>query len=150
MIVHTLDEYSDFQSSYFIRRAQRGETVHKFGRNQDINIATVPEVIWNGGGGYTGFDATSAETLTVVSNNIADNSTGTGARTILLNGLDGNYNEIEELVTLTGLTPTVATTLSFIRMNGAMVKTVGSNGSNIGNLTVTNSISGDVFAVLPS
>ena len=149
LIVHSSDEFSDLQSSYFIKRSQMKHAIHKFGRNTDIDTGSTPEDIWGGGGVYTGFDATSAEALTVVSDNAADNGTGTGARTILLKGLDENYDEIEELVTLTGLTPTAITTKLFIRMADATVKTVGSGGKNAGSLTVTNNISGIVFAVMP-
>jgi hypothetical protein len=49
--------------------------IHKFGRNSDINVASGFEAVWNGGGPYTGFNATAAETLEVFSSNIADAGT---------------------------------------------------------------------------
>ncbi len=39
----------------------------KFGRNPDVDTGSTPEDMWNGGSDYTGFNATSAETLEVFS-----------------------------------------------------------------------------------
>lgn len=44
----------------------------KFGRNSDIDTGSAPEDVWNGGGLYTGFNATSAETLEFFSSDAND------------------------------------------------------------------------------
>ena len=49
--------------------------VHKYGKNPDIDNAATYQAIWNGGGAYTGFDATAAETLEVFSSDAADAGT---------------------------------------------------------------------------
>ena len=49
--------------------------VHMYGKNPDIDIASGFEVIWNGGGPYTGFDATAAEVIEVFSSSAADAGT---------------------------------------------------------------------------
>jgi hypothetical protein len=49
--------------------------VHKYGKNPQIPNSAAFEAIWNGGGPYTGFDATSAETLEVFSGAAADAGT---------------------------------------------------------------------------
>lgn len=46
--------------------------VHKFGRNPDIDTASGFEAIWNGGGDYSGFNATSGEQLEVLSSSAND------------------------------------------------------------------------------
>lgn len=120
------------------------------GRNTDIDTGTTPETIWNGGGSYTGFNATAAETLTVVSNNANDTAAGTGARTVRLYGLDADYNEITEDVTLNGLTP-VTTTQSFLRMDTSEVLTAGSLGYNVGELTARqSSTTANIMMVMPA
>lgn len=124
--------------------------VNKFGRNIDIDTGTVPEDVWNGGGVYTGFPLSTTETLEVFSSDANDTAAGTGARTLQLYGLNGDGVEITETVTLNGLTP-VLTTQTFFRMNRAIVRSSGSNNQavNIGALTVRQSSSGAVMAVLP-
>ena len=49
--------------------------VRVFGRNNDIDIASGYEAIWHGGGSYTGFDATAAETVETYSSDAADTGT---------------------------------------------------------------------------
>ena len=44
----------------------------KFGRNSDIDTTTDPEDVWEGGGTYTGFNATAAENIEVLSSDADD------------------------------------------------------------------------------
>lgn len=111
--------------------------VNKFGNNVDIDTGSVPEDVWNYGGTYTGF-ASAAETLTVTSDSTADAAAGTGARTIRITGLDANYNQQSETVTLNGTTG-VTTTNTFIRAHTATILSAGSGGVNAGTITITQS-----------
>lgn len=111
--------------------------VNKFGKNSDVDTATVPEDIWEGGGVYTGFPAGAAETISVFSSSASDTAAGAGARTIRISGLDANYNVVQETVTLNGVTP-VATVATFIRAHTATVLTSGSSNLalNVGTITI--------------
>jgi hypothetical protein len=121
-----------------------------YGYNRDVDTTTDPESLWNGGGIYTGFNATAAQTLQVFSASANDTANGTGARTVRLEGLDGNYNEITETVTLNGTTP-VLTTFSFLRLQRQEVISVGSAGHNVGEITVRQSVTtANVFSVMPA
>lgn len=111
--------------------------LHKFGRNPDIDTAAT-ETIWEAGGLYVW--PTTTETIDIVSDDVNDTSAGTGARTVTIEGLDGDYNEVEETVTLNGLT-TVTTTNSFFRVNRAYISSVGSGLTNAGNITGQNTTS---------
>lgn len=115
----------------------KGRTI--FGRNPDVDASTT-ETVWNTGGDYV-FPA-AAETLSIVSTDAADDGTpgGTGARTISVTGLDVNFEEISEIVTLDGLTP-VVTTAAFLRVNLGVAITAGSAGSNVGDIVATQSTS---------
>lgn len=62
--------------------------------------------------------------------------TGTGAWTVQLEGLDADYNEIEEIISLTGATPALSTQ-EFLRINRAFVVTAGTGTVNAGNIDTT-------------
>ena len=126
-------------------------SVLKFGQCSDTDgLADV----WNGGasggGVYTGIPNASADTLDVVSSSPNDDPASTGAWTVLLEGLDDDFNEIIELVTLDGTNP-VTTVQAFRRMNRARVITTGSGGFNAGEITARHTSTGaNVFMVMPA
>lgn len=94
--------------------------VAKFGTNP--SVGTAAEYIWEQGNGWTYLPA--ATLLEVASTSAADVMTsGTGAWSIVIEGLDANYNEIEETVELNGQTP-VLTTLEYLYVNRVFVGTV--------------------------
>lgn len=113
----------------------------KFGYNPDIDIASTPEDIWGSGGVATW--QTTAQTLSTVSASANDASGGSGAITVKFFGLDGNFNEIEEEITLNGV-GAVLTTNTFLRVFRAYVTSVGTyHGANDGILTTTYSSTGN-------
>lgn len=77
----------------------------------------------------------SAIQMTVSSSNANDTSAGTGARTIVVQGLDADYNEVTETVTLNGQTA-VTMTASLLRVNYAYVATAGSANSAAGDIYI--------------
>lgn len=103
-----------------------------FLRNPDVDSATTPEVIWPGGGLIT--QPTSAGATTLVSDSASDAAAGTGARTILVSGLDANYFKKSETVTLNGLTP-VTCVNNYLRINQLFMLSAGSNQTNVGNIS---------------
>lgn len=120
----------------------------KFGFNPDVD--NVLETVWAQGGLYS-YPA-SATTMTVSSSDANDTSAGTGARTISIFGLDANYAEIFETVTLAGQTP-VATVNSYLRINRAIVLSAGTGGQNAGVLyvgtgTVTAGVPANVYTTI--
>lgn len=121
--------------------------LHKFGRNPDVDSGT-PEDVWAVGGDYV-FPA-AAETVDVVSTDTDDDGSpvGAGARTLMILGLDSSYAEVQETVTLDGVTP-VTTTQTFLRVLRAYVVTAGATGTNEGAVSATNTTSGDdLFSIL--
>lgn len=107
------------------------------GFNPDID-STLFEDVWVPGGVRTWL--TSPDTLQAVSTDVNDTAAGTGARTLILVGLDVNGIRIEEEVTMNGTTLTAATSQSFFRLNDAFVSSVGTYGANnTGQITVQTS-----------
>ncbi len=100
-----------------------------FGYNPDVDTSRV--TVWP----YTGILPIPAAALQmkVSSSDANDTAAGTGARTVFVAGLDANYNEISEIVTLNGQTA-VLTTQSFLHINNAYVATAGSGLSAAGDI----------------
>ena len=109
--------------------------VHKFG----AVLTTVADydTVWSYGGAYT-FPST-AGIITVTSTSTQDDSGGSGALTVRLQGLDANYNEVEEDFTLNG-TVGVAGTVEFLRTHRAFVLTGNNDNNNVGNINFTHSV----------
>ena len=101
--------------------------------NPDIDSATTPETVWPEGG-IVSFPSAAAAT-TIVSGSASDTAAGTGARTVLVEGLLAGYVANSETVTLNGTTP-VALASNYLRINRITVQTAGSGQTNAGKLTV--------------
>jgi hypothetical protein len=96
--------------------------------------------------------AAAALQMTVSSSSANDTSAGTGARTVLIAGLDANYAAITETVTLNGQTA-VTTTNSFLRINSMLVTTAGTGLANAGTIyigsgTVTSGVPATIYNVI--
>lgn len=111
------------------------KSLFKFGDNVDINGSL--ETIWSQGGLYV--YPTAAIQMKVSSSSTNDTALGSGARTVFVYGLDANYNEITETVTLDGQTA-VLTVQSFLRVNRAFVVTAGNGGTAAGTVYVGDGI----------
>ena len=119
--------------------------VNKFGYNPSIGSGSF-ETIWETGDDYPW--QSSAVTVDVVSDNANDvHTTGSGARTLRIQGLDSSYNFAEETVNLNG-TSTVTTTQTFLRVFRMSVETAGTSGNNEGTITVTYTGGSDVAATI--
>jgi len=115
-------------------RVLNTDFIHKFGRNP--NVGGAPETIWMQGGIYSYL--TSPSTVYVTSNDAADAAAGTGARSVTVQGLDVNYQEVEETLTVGGSVSTV----EFLRVFRAFVVDSGSEGTNVGDVKVTTGAGG--------
>jgi len=93
---------------------------------------------------------TTATALEILSSSGDDTSAGTGARTVLVTGLDANFAEQTETVTMNGTTPvTLANT--YIRFSRAIVASSGTytqdtTGSHVGVITIRETGAGDIWA----
>jgi len=94
-----------------------------FGFNRTVGTAF--ETLWDDGGNYTFL--TSAATMDIISSSASD------TMQVLISGLDANYNEISETLTLNGTT-SVSGTTAFLRINSAIILA----GSNVGNITISS------------
>lgn len=101
--------------------------IEKFGAN--LSVGTNLETIWEVGGIYEYL--TVASVVSAISDEGGDSPTGTGARSIELQGLDSDYNEITEIISLSG-----TSSQEFLRIYRAKVQTAGSTGTNEGDILI--------------
>jgi hypothetical protein len=129
------DEYSEGDGSY-------PDVSYKlvFG-DSPILSAGVSAEIWPQSGAM-GLP-TTAEILNVVSSSVQDDSGGTGVDAVFIEGLDGDYLPISELVILDGTT-IVNSSLSYVHVSEINVLNLTTSGTtNAGNIIITNTTSGD-------
>lgn len=110
--------------------------IHKFGRNP--NVGNIPETIWMHGGIYQYLDVGSDSTVYVYSASSDDGPGNDGAHTITVQGLDNDFNLIEETITVNG----AASTASFLRVYRAFVATAGVLAANDGNVIISTAAAG--------
>ena len=94
-------------------------------------VGTDFQTIWNDGGQYV--HPSAAVQMSCVSTSASD------TMTIVISGLNADYETIAEIVQINGTTP-VTTTNSFYRINSATIL----SGSNVGDITVSEG--GTVYA----
>ena len=136
--------YEPFELQVSRGQIQGHSTVIVFGYNPDVD--TSEETIWPDGGLIP--HPTVASVLKISSSSADDASAGTGARTVFIEGVDGNFNVVSETVILNGQTA-VNTTNSYLYVNSFYVATVGSGGANAGNINAgTGTVTSGVPAVL--
>lgn len=117
---------------------------HIFGFNPDVDSAA-EEAIWPVGGLIPYL--ASPVIMTVSSSSANDTSAGTGARTVLIRGINNNGEEATETVTLNGQTA-VTTTKTYTFIQQVTVLTAGSGNANAGTIYVgTGTVTAGVPAV---
>ena len=87
-------------------------------------VGTDYETLWNDGAAYS--FPTESKSMTIV-------SSSSDTMSVLINGLDSDYRELNQVVTLTGTTP-VSIPKQIFRINSALIL----SGSNVGNITIAS------------
>lgn len=125
---------SDFHYEVASSRRQGATTWNKFGYNSDVDAGT--ETIWSAGGTFSRM--TAAATLNVVSTSTDDDGdpAGTGANSVIIYGVDANWDTQIEIVTMNGTT-NVTTSGTWLGVNRMAVYLAGSGGANAGVITAT-------------
>lgn len=143
-------KYEPFELQVARGQITMHSAVYKFGYSTYIDGTLYP--VWNYAGNRTYL--TTAATMTVSSSSANDTApSGSGAHSVLIEGLDQNYNPISESITLAGQTA-VPTTQAYLRVVGITVYDKGVNGGNVGTIyvgtgTVTSGIPAVVHELVP-
>jgi hypothetical protein len=119
----------DFPLQVSRGQIQGHETFCQFGINSAVSQTL--ETVWVGGDAYA--FPSSATTTTVSSSNANDTVAGTGARTVLIDGLNANYERVTETASLNGQTG-VTLTNQYLRINKVTILTAGDGGTSAGSI----------------
>ncbi len=113
----------------------------------------VEKCVWNEDAAFSYTTNSNESNLHIVSTSALDTSAGTGARTVLVEGLKHalvsgvhEYNVASETVTLNG-TSNVSLSDSYYRILNVSVATAGSTGLNQGNIKVFDPAGGTFGAI---
>lgn len=128
--------------------------IHKFGMNPACS--TSEEDVWGQGGDYQ-FQTSTSVVRIRAGGNAADTAAGLGARSIRIEGLDGNFNFQTNLLATNGASASLVSTGAFIRVNRAYVVDIGTTavsataGGNVGDIVVESTATGHaVISILAS
>jgi hypothetical protein len=113
---------------------------------------TSQQTLWTSTGVYA--FPSSATVMKISSGSANDTAAGTGARTVVIVGLDANYAVISETVILNGQTA-VNTTNSYLRINDFYVATAGSGNGGAGIIyagtgVVTTGVPATIYSLIPA
>lgn len=132
--------------------ATDGEFVHKFGRNIAITSTFKPITM---GGVYRTPQVSGATKLRVKAGHANDTALGTGARTVLLTGLDETGAEIMEVLTTAGASPSADTLQLYMRLYRVELLTSGvyanaDVGSHAADIVIENAAGTEDWATIDS
>lgn len=137
---------SDYHSEVALNRRQGATTWNKFGYNSDVDDTGDQEIIASWGGVFQYL--TTGETIDIVSSSANDTNGGTGINSVVVYGVDENWDSAIEVVTMNG-TSTVTTSSQWIGINRVAVFLSGSGRKNAGTISVTATTSGYDMAEMP-
>lgn len=140
--------YEPFELQVSRNQIMGHRVVNVFGYNADIDTAL--ETVWPQGGVLT--RPAAALAMTVSSSSTDDDAAGTGARTVVIQGLDADYNEVSETVELDGQTAVTMAT-EMIRVNYMFVASAGSGNTAAGTIyvgtgTVTSGVPATIYNMI--
>lgn len=136
---------TEYTHEVALGRRQGATTWNKFGYN--TGVGTTAELLASWGGTFQFL--TTGETIDIVSSDVNDIvTTGTGARSVVIYGVDSNWDEQIEVVNMNGTT-TVTTSSTWIGINRVSISVAGSTRGNVGTIDITASTSGFQMAQMP-
>ena len=85
-------------------------------------------------GDYDVFFPSVAGAIQLSSTDAADTGAGVGAQTVRVVGLDGNWDQVEETITMNGQAASLASVGTFLRVNRLEVIAAGNTNQNVGTV----------------
>ncbi len=114
-----------------LERLEGITTLNITGHASDVNDDEM--LLWEPQTQYIYPTSAQVNSIGIASVNAGDNATsGEGAYTVKIDGLDTDYDRITETVSLTGITP-INLSENFLRINNISVQTAGESLTNLGS-----------------
>lgn len=116
-------------------------TERKFSEVVCLSANTEYTVAYGSTGTHTRYPKlTVGEKVNITSTSTSDTSAGVGCRTFYLQGVDQEFNQINETITMNG-TSNVLSTKSYIAITRGYVLSAGTSLCNVGDITATTETS---------
>lgn len=128
--------YDDFPLSVLLGLVPGYYRDTKFGRN--AGFGTTQETLWSKGGAYVYLDQGVSDTIGVISDNVAD-----AGLTITVRGMDTNYIEFEEEITLDAVDPVNVPAISARKYHRGYRSEVIGPRINAGNISGISNAAGN-------
>jgi hypothetical protein len=112
------------------------KNLDKFGVNRAIGATYEDIHVYSTALDYTLYTGGSAQPMEI-SYSGADNDAGTGARTVIIEGVDGNGDELSETITLTAAGSPKALANSYLWINRAWVASAGTGLANAADIDIS-------------
>lgn len=114
--------------------------IHKFGENPVVAVSSTEDVTQSGVINWL----TAATTVRIkAGGNAADDTAGAGSQSIIVAGLDENFEDAEETIVTAGASASSVTTTTFIRVFRAWGLDAGAyTGANTGDIVIENGAGG--------
>jgi len=125
-----------FSSDFILNIAKGNVPGHaiRFAVAESTLINTTDSTLWDISDGFVW--PTAGEAWEIVSSSASDTSAGTGARSIVITGLDDSYNRQTEIITPNGTSAVATTRTDWLRIESIIVISSGSNEANVGTITL--------------
>lgn len=142
--IHAVGVLNEEALNISLGRVDGTSALRKFGAN--ASVGTTREDIWSVGGVYPW--PIVAETVRIkAGGNVADTSAGSGARSVIVEGLDENWEVVTETLVTAGVNASASTSVAFHRVYRVTVASVGEyTGRNVGVITIENTTTNGVLA----
>ena len=137
---------TDFKYEVALGLRQGYTTWNKWGYNAAVAVGT--ETVWSVSNLFTRLPA--ADTIVITSSSVNDIvTTGSGAQSIIIYGVNENYDNVIEVVTMNG-TGNRTTSNQYFGINRMAIYLAGAGGVNAGTITATTTTPTTTQAEIPA
>lgn len=140
----------DYLTEVALGRVADSSIVNKFGYNIDIDTGT-DEIVASFGGAFDPLTniITTAQTVTITYNNTTDGSGQTGARMLLINYIDADFNA-QVAYHVLGATGSDVSAFTCLGINRVVVVQYGASATNVNDITLTATTDTTIQAMIPA